>query len=57
MSWDEEQAQKYADEHLRRYCSGLTVKPEVRELIRTEIAAAWVARSGAAFEGRSALLI
>lgn len=50
MSWDEEQAQKYADEHLRRYFSGLTITLEVRELIRTEIAAACVAGSGAAFE-------
>lgn len=48
-SWDYEHAQKHADERMSTF-SGLTITPEVRELIRTEIASAWMAGSGAAFE-------
>ena len=49
MSWDYEHAQKYAGEHMSHF-SGLTLTPEVRALIRAEIAGAYVAGAGAAFE-------
>jgi len=49
MSWDHEHAQKHADEHMSHF-SGLTLTPEVRELIRAEIAAAYAAGAGAAFD-------
>lgn len=43
------QAQKHADERMSHF-SGLTLTPEVRALIRTENAAAYVAGAGEAFE-------